>query len=643
MKKPEEVFIDFREKLVKVSDKKSRVREIVDFSIVYGDCYGSRIIELLEEGIVLAKESDDKVGETLCYCNLAFTNRVTGLNAPSPYAVTFPELSKMVEDISFDLDAYTMGINMLSYFHWFRGEYEMAFNLAFKGLRISEQNKVAGVGWDNFGLAVFYYDTKDFENSRIHYSKAFDIFKDLRHEYGMARSSNGLGTVAIAQSRIDDALPLLEFSHTIYQKMSHYAGLSRAATDLGLVEKCRKNYLTAVAYFNEGLALRKEIDHFHGLATSYTELGETYLLMGQHDLATEHLDKGLVLALQLQAHQKQSRIHKLMYDTYKELKNTELALRHFEKYFEVRSRILNDEAANNIKKIQTRFEKEKSEKEAELERFKNIELKKANTIIEQKNKDITDSINYARRIQHSILPSKEILDKCFKNYFVLYKPKDIVSGDFYWSVKTNNRETNQDLSVIAAVDCTGHGVPGAFMSMLGNTLLNQTITDPRIVSASDVLNYLQCKLPDNLKTHGEEQNIRDGMDMSLCIFDLDNNKLQFAGANNPCWIVRNNELTELKADKQAITASTDMEKREFTNYNFELRKDDCVYLFTDGFADQFGGPDEKKFGHRRLRELLLTMSNKPCHDQKKILEKTFEHWRGTLEQIDDVCFIGVKI
>lgn len=642
MKKPNEIFIEFQHKLKTIPDKQVRVREIADFSLIYGDCYGVQIASLLEEGIELAREIDDKVGETLCFCNLAFMNRVTGINSPSKYSITLQELTQMVDDIKIDPDSYVLGLNMLSYFHWFRGEYEKAFNLAFESLKVTEQAQKVGMAWNNFGLAVFYFDTKDFENSKKQYQKSLDIFTTLDHEYGKARAINGLGTVAIVQNRINEALPLLEYAAAIYRKMGHYAGLSRAATDMGVLEKTNANYAKAVSHLKESVELRKEIKHTQGLITSYTELGETYLMMKDHVSALEHLEKGLELALEVKIQQKQMRLHKLMYDTFKELNNTELALQHFEKYFEVKSQILSDEAANNIKKVQTRFEKEKSEKEAELERFKNVELKKANTIIEQKNKDITDSINYAKRIQLGILPPKEILDKCFNNYFVLYKPKDIVSGDFYWAVEQTDSKTKENVSIIASVDCTGHGVPGAFMSMLGNTLLNQTITNPNVRTAADVLNYLNHKLPENLKATGGEENIRDGMDMSLCIFDFKNGRMQFAGANNSCWIIRDNQIIELKGDKQAISASTDLEKKDFVNQVFDLKKNDFIYLFTDGFADQFGGPNEKKFSYKRLRELLISNNGKSGQQQKELLDSAFEKWRGTLEQIDDVCIIGIK-
>jgi PAS domain S-box-containing protein len=273
----------------------------------------------------------------------------------------------------------------------------------------------------------------------------------------------------------------------------------------------------------------------------------------------------------------------------------------------------------------------------------NAALTETNKLVSEKNKEITDSINYARRIQYGILPNDDDLKKCFDDYFVLYQPKDIVSGDFYWAISTTSSVTSDKLSIIAAADCTGHGVPGAFMSMLGYTLLNQTIKNPDINSPSDVLNFLNTELPKNLRSYEQDISIRDGMDISLCAIDFAKMKLFFSGANNPCWIMRKNSITKLKADKQAISASIDMEKKGFFTQQFDLQKGDCIYLFTDGFADQFGGPKGKKFKYKQLEELLSVNSDKPLAQQKQILQNEFNAWKGNLEQVDDVLIIGINI
>jgi serine phosphatase RsbU (regulator of sigma subunit) len=281
------------------------------------------------------------------------------------------------------------------------------------------------------------------------------------------------------------------------------------------------------------------------------------------------------------------------------------------------------------------------------------ELTHANEKLKGAYSDIKDSINYASRIQHAILPSDFDLKKISKDYFIFYKPKDIVSGDFYWCATTTTTQTNRHIGILAAVDCTGHGVPGAFMSMLTNTLLNQTVKNPNINSPADVLNFLNTELPKNLKSHEDTVTIRDGMDIALCTIDFENKELSFSGANNSCVIIRTSTLSdkstipessliELKADKQAISASNDKEKKSFTNQNFTLQKGDTVYLYTDGYIDQFGGINGKKFLRKNLKKLLLSVQQLSLKDQLKFISRTFEEWKGKYEQTDDILVIGVR-
>ena len=282
------------------------------------------------------------------------------------------------------------------------------------------------------------------------------------------------------------------------------------------------------------------------------------------------------------------------------------------------------------------------------------EIQYQQKIIEEKNKDITSSIEYSKRTQRSVFLDKIKLKEYASDSFIFFKPKDIVSGDFYWfrNVNTTRELTTAEGNIstkpfsfllLAAVDCTGHGVPGAFMSIIGNTLLNQTIKNPEINSPSDALNYINSELKNTLSHKLDEAPIRDGMDIALCAIDFKKLQLSFAGANNPLYIIRGQAIIELKADKQAITAASDSPFHPFTNQTFDLQKGDCIYLFTDGYADQFGGALGKKFMYKRFKDLFMAMQNDTMEEQKTILYNTFESWKGDLEQVDDVLVIGVKV
>jgi serine phosphatase RsbU (regulator of sigma subunit) len=254
-----------------------------------------------------------------------------------------------------------------------------------------------------------------------------------------------------------------------------------------------------------------------------------------------------------------------------------------------------------------------------------------------KNKSITDSINYAKRIQTAMLPPYRLFKSVFPSSFVLYMPKDIVSGDFYWINKLG------DKIFVAAVDCTGHGVPGAFMSIIGFELFRKITNIEGLSRPSDILNRLNedfhviFKDVDNVV-------LRDGMDVAFCSIDKKNMILEFAGAFNPLYLIRDNKITEIKGDRFAIGLDeTNFKEQTFKNHLIPIQQGDIIYIFSDGFADQFGGPDGKKYKYRRFRHLLLNLHRLPMDKQHEILENNVMEWRGQQEQVDDILVIGIKI
>ncbi len=272
---------------------------------------------------------------------------------------------------------------------------------------------------------------------------------------------------------------------------------------------------------------------------------------------------------------------------------------------------------------------------ADLE-IMNTEILKQKDIIEQKNQSITDSIQYASRIQSAVLPPIDFLNGWGIENFILYKPKAIVSGDFYWGVKKQNK------IIVAAGDCTGHGVPGAFMSMLGHAFLEEIVNTREIENAAMILNLLRDEIINTLKQKGLTGEARDGMDISLCILDMKAGKLDYAGANNPLYIIRDSKMMKYQADRMPIGIHF-ISFTPFTNQTIEIKKDDYLYLFSDGYADQFGGPRGKKFMYKPFQDLLLRNHDKPMELQKEILDNTFEKWKGDRDQVDDVMVIGMKI
>jgi serine phosphatase RsbU (regulator of sigma subunit) len=366
-------------------------------------------------------------------------------------------------------------------------------------------------------------------------------------------------------------------------------------------------------------------------------------------------------------------------------RNYEQAYIYYKKYTSLNDSLFTADYADQITEWQTRYETNKKEqelqiqkaenqkKEAELKR-KNIVLisfigfivvvlvfsvllykqfaakKKANILLQEQNeeiknqrdkifnqnKEITDSIEYASKIQSAILPPKDIISEKLPEHFILYKPRDIVSGDFYWLYPKNNK------IYLCAADCTGHGVPGAFMSMLGIALLNEIISKSEVNTADKILNFLRDYVVRSLHQTGEAGETQDGMDIAFCVIEPDKKQLQFAGAFNPLFLIRNGELYETKGDKMPIGVHL-RQNEPFTNHIIPIKKNDKIYLFSDGYTDQFGGPKRKKFLMKRFRELLVEINQYSMEDQKIRIDKEFNDWKGDYEQIDDILVFGIKI
>lgn len=265
---------------------------------------------------------------------------------------------------------------------------------------------------------------------------------------------------------------------------------------------------------------------------------------------------------------------------------------------------------------------------------RNKQLEETKKIIEEKNKDILDSIRYARRIQEAIMPEKDLLNFYFPEAFIFYQPKDIVSGDFYWFLEKYHK------FFIAAVDCTGHGVPGAFMSVIGSNLLNQILNEYSILEPEAILDHLNFKVQTALK---QDQNAetKDGMDIAFCSIDQENDLLQYAGANRPLWLVRNGEIIKYEAEKIPIGGGQ-FGGHSYKGHTVPLLNGDIIYIFTDGIIDQFGGEQNKKYTSKRFADLILEICNEPLQVQYEKIQKSFNEWKGKEEQTDDVLVIGIK-
>jgi len=267
------------------------------------------------------------------------------------------------------------------------------------------------------------------------------------------------------------------------------------------------------------------------------------------------------------------------------------------------------------------------------ERTREIQNQKEH--IEKQNKEIKYSFDYAKKIQNTVLPRNEVFENLFAEHFIFFKPRDIVSGDFYWISQSGTS------TVLTAADCTGHGVPGSLMSMLGITMLHEIVNEKQVTHTEEILNQLRLSIARTLKQEGKIGEQKDGIDMALMIYDSAKRTLEFSGANNPLYIIRNGEMLEYKGNNMPVAYYEKMS--DFTRYTIEMKQGDRVYMFTDGFPDQFGGPQGKKFKYRPFKDLLLEVSERPMEEQHRILSLIFDEWKGDLNQIDDVLVIGLRL
>jgi serine phosphatase RsbU (regulator of sigma subunit) len=321
---------------------------------------------------------------------------------------------------------------------------------------------------------------------------------------------------------------------------------------------------------------------------------------------------------------------------YESTNQFEKALKNHKLYQKTRESVQSDEVQNRLRNIEISYAIEKSEHEKEIYRLRHVELKEAYDLVEDRNKYITASINYARNIQQAMLPDPAEISNSGKDCFIMYLPKEIVSGDFYWF------KNSGDKLIIVAADCTGHGVPGALMSMLGISFLEEIINHRGIEDSGVILDELNKQVQRALHQKGIREEAKDGMDISLCVLDSSKNTIQYSGAYNNLYMIRNKELIEYPADRMPIGIFEE-EDSCFKSHFIDTFQGDIIYMFSDGYADQFGGPDYKKYKSAGVKSLLLKIHNLPLPEQKLILEREFYEWKGTNSQIDDLLILGLRI
>lgn len=638
-------YIKFRNSFDATKTLNEKIDLLWGFSEIYWDCFRTELSELLEKELKICIENDNLDGEII------FRVLLSRIYADSlQFDKTMFNVNIVREKLPLVKDMKVVAYSKMffSIMEMYRGNYDGAFDLVIQatndyGNFESHQN----YGWCHYTLAIIYSDLKDYENAEIKFQFALNHFSKMNYKYGMARCETGIATIKIKQGKLDEAEELFLKSVKIYDELEVSSGSSRVYNDLGELHKNKNEYKKALDFLNKAIVIRRETEHWQGLATSLIETGDILILTGEFDEAIGFLNEAIDICKKINNRLKLSRAHFLLYQLYRKKNNSDSAIIHLEEYHRLKDEVTNVESSNKIKSLEKKMAAEKAEKEAEIERIRNVELKLAFDIIEEKNKEILDSINYAKRIQYTLLASDEVLKKYLPEHFVLFQPKDIVSGDFYWFSKgQSENQSENDAFYLAVCDSTGHGVPGAFMSLLNITYLNEAINEKKISEPGKILDYVREKLIQNVSQDGA----KDGMDCTLLEFKVHGSKLEirYAAAHNSPFLVRNGECIEMPFDKMPVG------KGELTNpfssYEIPLEKGDMIYLGTDGYSDQFGGEKfgvkkagGKKFKKSNLKKLLVEVAKSKLENQNSKLKDAFSEWKGDLEQVDDVCIIGIRI
>ncbi len=555
-------------------------------------------------------------------------------------------------------------------------------------------------------LGEAYYLQENLDQSLEYFKQLLQLRLNGKEDSNIAGAYNNLGIVHRAKEEYAQAIEYYQKALEINNRINDINGISSVNNNLGVLHEYLNLFSKARDYYSKSLEIELQLNDLEGISTSYLNLGGIHYKLRNYKQAIEFCNKSIAICDSLNYQHSLELNYEILYQTYKKLNNLGQALNYLELYNQLKQERVNEEVSSQLAELEIKYQSDKQKQEIgklqlerkqkqrlsriyliallifsgqaiflliinkkrrkinnslkqinaevmqqkeeieaqrdeieaqrdEIRRQKDISDFQTNQILKQ-NKDIKDSIEYAKHIQIALFPDKISLQVILKHGFCLFKPKDIVSGDFYWVTQIENK------SVIVASDCTGHGVPGAFMSIIGINFLNEIVNENLVLTPAEILNQLRKKVIKTMVHANKIEESKDGMDISLIVIDYDRMELEFAGAYNHLYYIRDHMLEVIKADRMPIGIS-EKTMMPFTNHKIKIQSGDQFYMFTDGYADQFGGPLKKKFRVGALRELLLEIHEKDMNEQKRLLHENFINWKGKQQQVDDVLAIGIRI
>ena len=567
-----------------------------------------------------------------------------------------------------------------------KAEYEKAAQNYFQSMEFAQKsNDPLSVANACASITNVLIAQKKYAEALKYNTRALELFPSLNFPAGLAGAygTRGilyfyLGRSGLSKNYYDSALVMQDSSFAIASRNNIQTQRLMSYINKGIVYSQREEYQKAIDVNQYVYDEAKKDQNVYALSLAAVNLGIGYNALKNYPVALSFLQEGIPFAEKYGFRDLRKEGYYAISETHHNLSDEKSSREYLLSFIALKDSILNEETQNSMNELQVLYESEKKDKELLQKDFdinkksaqRNIfiggfgimvafaffifrgyrskqkaniliaaqkeEVEKQKDIIEEKNIGIMDSINYAQRLQKAILVTTDEISGYFPENLLMYRPKDIVAGDFYFLEATDTH------LFIAAADCTGHGVPGALVSVVCSNALTRSVKEFRLTDPAEILEKTKEIVIQTFEKSG--QDIKDGMDISLLCWEnrhsKEDPKLKWAGANNPLWYLQDGKLHEIAADKQPIGKQDN--PLPFTSRNIELKKGDSVFLFTDGFPDQFGGPKGKKFKYKQLKDLLISIHDQPMHTQNKTLERVFDDWKGNLEQVDDVCIIGIR-
>ncbi len=689
---------DYEKKLQTTSDVKSKIEIFNSLGELYLRTEPSKARKYSLEALELSNKTGNQKGK-INSCNTIGNSYYLEGNYHSSLEYYLKSL-KLVEAMG-DKKGIANSLMGVGNIYSAQGNYKLSLEYQLKSLKIREElNDKDGISGCYNNIGVIYMEMEEYDKALEYQQKSLKMKQEAGDRKGTSSNLGNIGSIYYQFGNYPLAMEYQLKAYEIRKELNNKKGIAMSLIDIGNIYEKEKKYPDAIRSLESAVKTAKEVGYkvalkgaYLGLSSAYEKIDSTKKALDYYKLFTaikdsifnkENSSKLIEMQTRFDSERKEKEIalltksHEIqllqtkhqMYEIARQKMETKHRKKEIElKSQELQSEKIKSEAKNKEIAIQEAEVKnqrmmrnsvaggllfvcllaallivglrQKHKANKNLEN-KNNEIKEAYQIIEtnrnqiaEKNKNITDSINYAKRIQEAILPSKEEMDRSFKEYFILYKPKDIVSGDFYFHARRGNK------IVVAVADCTGHGVPGAFMSMIGNDLLNHIIIESGITKPAEILNQLNKGVKKALKQESLSSETKDGMDIAICLIDTETRHVEFAGAVRSLYY-SSSGINKVAGDTTSIGGFTN-EEHEFKNHQLDLSKGDTLYLFTDGYVDQFGGEKGKKFMTKNLRSLLSDISLNAMQEQQSVLNETFMSWKRDNEQVDDILVMGIKL